>query len=364
MEDLGGVAGSAEWVRRVLAGGWGERWAGEPVRPFSAGGAVPLSHTAGLWRVGEGTGSHVLKVQLNPEAARAPRFYPLKERIAAHCRSRGVPLPAPVPAVDGAPGVWRGGLVCELVPLLEGAAAGEFTPGQARAVVRTGLDLRTALDGLPSGVRDELATVHLPRLVDEEHWPSALRDAVDRLLPLAESGEDAWHRTAAEALREVAAAGRLLAEHPVPATGEPCDRPAVVHSDLHHHHFLFAPAGPGREEPTVEGVLDLDNLHVGDRLLDLAWLAEAAGRVAGPAERARSVGDFRRVAERRGLLCPGEERLLMPLLLAHSLPVIVDIAKDILERDILSPVWPGYFALLSPLRRLEIHRLLTAPPPA
>ncbi|MEU7580897.1 aminoglycoside phosphotransferase family protein [Streptomyces sp. NPDC041068] len=354
------LPGSAQWVRRVLAAGWGEPWAGLPVRPFSADGAAPLTHTAGLWHVDLPGNSHVLKVQLNPDAARQRRFYPLKERIAAHCRNLGVPVPEAVPALNGATSVWCQGLVCELNPRLDGSSAVWFTAAQAQQVVRAGLDLRTALDQLPSPVARELARIPLPRLVEEEHWPTALKDAEERLLPLAEQGEDDWHRAAATALRETVAGGHLLRHTGVPAVGEPVARPAVVHSDLHYHHFLLTDDGP-TGEPRVRGVLDFDNVHLGDRLLDLAWLAEAAGRVADPDRRRRSLAAFRGAATARGLLRPGEERLLMPLLMAHALPVIVDIAKDILERNILSPVWLGYFDLLSPARRLEIHHLLTAP---
>ncbi|MFE7284020.1 aminoglycoside phosphotransferase family protein [Streptomyces noursei] len=355
--------GSAEWVRGVLAAVWGGPWAGLPVRPLVSDGAAPLSHTAGLWHVDLPGNGHVLKVQLNPDAARQRRFYPLKERIAAHCRGLGVPVPAAVPAADGATSVWCQGLVCELSPCLDGASVAWFTPAEAQEVVRTGLDLRTALDRLPPGWSEELAPIPLPRLVDEEHWPTALRDAEERLLPLAEEGEGDWHRAAASVLRETVAAGHLPREADVPAVGDPVPRPAVVHSDLHHHHFVLTDDGPGGR-PRVQGVLDFDNVHVGDRLLDLAWLAEAAGRIAEPAERRRSLTAFTRTATDRGLLRPGEERLLMPLLVAHSMPVIVDIAKDILERNILSPVWLGYFDLLSPARRGEIHRLLTAPAPS
>ncbi|GGZ39400.1 hypothetical protein GCM10010387_36990 [Streptomyces inusitatus] len=352
--------GSAEWVRGVLAAGWGEPWAGAPVRPFSSGGAAPLSHTAGLWQVDLPGRAHVLKVQLNPDAVRRRPFYPLRERIAAHCRDRGVPVPAAVPTPDGATSVWCQGLVCELSPRLDGAATPSFTFAQAQQVVRTGLELRTALDELPPGVTAELARVPLPRLVDEEHWPTALKDAEQRLLPLAERGGSDWHRAAAGALREVVSTGRLPRAAGVPAAGDPVPRPGVVHGDLHYHHFLLAADGPAGQ-PCVQGVLDFDNAHLGDRLLDLAWLAEAAGRVADPAGRRRSLAAFTAAAQARGLLRPGEEALLMPLLMAHALPVIVDIAKDILERNILSPVWLGYFDLLSPARRREIHELLTAP---
>ncbi|NEA69005.1 phosphotransferase, partial [Streptomyces sp. SID12488] len=139
------------------------------------------------------------------------------------------------------------------------------------------------------------------------------------------------------------------------------ERRAVVHGDLHHHHFLLAddPAGPaGRARVTA--VLDFDNLHVGDRLLDLAWVAETAGRAGGAPGAARdALGHFRTAARGAGLIDGTDLPLLMPVLIAHAVPVLVDIAKDILERDLLAPAWLSYFELLDTERRLRLHRLLT-----
>ncbi|GAA4931189.1 phosphotransferase [Streptomyces coeruleoprunus] len=359
-------AGSEEWVRQVLTVQWGEEWGVRALRPLTVDGAVPLTHTAGLWNVTTPDGDHVLKVQLDAGAVRDERFYPLKDRIVTHCRLQGVPALPVVPAADGSPSVRHGGLAVELVPRSPGSAVAPGTREQAAAIVRTGLDLRQALDELPPGTSGELATVHLPLLVEEEHWPTALDDAERRLLPKALRGTGPWHRAAAATLRELHATVPLLrrtfgdGDHGS-AGPTPEARRAVVHGDLHLHHFLLARQGPAR----VLAVLDFDNLHVGDRLLDLAWLADTAAYACGDdtdgarAVLARLLADGRR----RGLLGPGDEALLMPLLMAHSLPVVVDIAKDILDRGILSPQWLGYFALLSPARRLAVHRLLTAPAP-
>lgn len=528
--------GSRQWVARLLHTRWQGAWSGLPLRPLTlAGEERPLSHTAGLWQVGEedgagsgagsrreggsgslagsrqedGSGSaadvreadfprahsseadfgpansresspcrengpaispraeepqpptHVLKVQLNPAAARPPAFYPLKEKILAHCREHGVPVLEPVLDSSGSPSVWSDGMVCELLPRSKGVAARVVTPPQARAVIDAGLRLRGALDRLPESTLTDLAPLHLPRLVDEEDWTTALRDAEERLLPMALRRDDDWGRAAAEALDGVVRAGELLRRAGVPGAGETPDQVAVVHGDLHYHHVLLAPeseppqsgqggsgsgdssrsaqAGSGSDVPpqsaqagsgngdspqrapggagsrdSVRGVppasgssprppsardsavlppsardsaapsasgrgappptsppapeptphvlalLDFDNLHAGNRLLDLAWTAETVGRLAEPVQQADSARYFLASAREHGLLEPGAEDLLMPVLLAHSLPVIVDIAKDILERDILTPVWLGYFELLSADRRLHVHELLTA----
>ncbi|WP_079169478.1 phosphotransferase [Streptomyces sp. CC77] len=363
-------AGSEEWVRRVLTAHWGDRWGARTLTPLTVGGAAPLTHTAGLWAVtdprdpsrtvGAGGTGHVLKVQLNPEAVRDERFPPLKDRVVAHCRRRGVPALPAVPAADGSPAVRCGGLVCELVPRSAGTALrpGTATRDQAAALVRTGLDLRQALDALPPDVADDLARVHLPPLVDEEHWPTALDDAERRLLPKAEQGTDHWHRAAAENLRAVRESAPLLRR--THGAGTAPARPAVVHGDLHLQHFLFAPHGPAR----VLAVLDFDNLHTADRLLDLAWLADSVVHACGPGTEAARLALDGLVSDgqRRGLLRPGDTARLMPLLMAHALPVVVDIAKDILDRRILAPQWLGYFDLLSPARRLAVHHMLTDRP--
>jgi Ser/Thr protein kinase RdoA (MazF antagonist) len=353
-------AGTEEWVRQVLTAHWGEAWSGSELRPLTVGGAAPLTHTAGLWRIAAPTGHHVLKVQLNSEAARPASFYPLKDRVIGHCRRQGVPALPVVPAADGSPSVRHGNLVCEISPYCTGTGASGSSRAEAVAIVEAGLDLREALDTLPPDVAGELASVHLPLLVDEEHWPTALRDAERRLLPKAERGTDRWHRAAAGVLRALRAAAPLLrltlgSGHGA-AVRAAATRPAVVHGDLHLHHFLLAEQGG----PRVVALLDFDNLHVDDRLLDLAWVADTAVLACGDdADAARDViAGFLDAGRRRGLLRPGDEELLMPVLMAHSLPVVVDIAKDILDRAILTPQWLAYFDLLSPGRRLAVHELL------
>ncbi|WDN54669.1 phosphotransferase [Streptomyces clavuligerus] len=374
--------GTGAWVRALLARHWGLDPGRTAVRPLLVDGAAPLSHTAGLWEADTRGVRRVLKVRLNPDALRPSALYELKEAIGDHCRRAGVPVGEAVPALDGRAGVWCDGTVSELAPRYGGALADPADPTQAAAVVRCGLRLRRALDTVPGPLRDELAGLPLPSLVEVEDWRAALADAA-RLLTTAERRTDRWSRLAADALRPAVASGPLLDERLTAPGGRPRP-PAVIHSDLHPHHFVLVPSAegppppaegplPSAEDPphpaggpppgadrAVRAVLDFDNLQTGDPLLDLAWLAEAAGRVAGAVARRRALTAFLGDARRLGLLGPGEETLLMPLLMAHSLPVVVDIAKDILERGDLSPQWPGYFALLSPERRLGVHRCLVA----
>ncbi|MGW1976436.1 phosphotransferase [Streptomyces sp. NPDC001889] len=353
--------GSAPWVRRLLAGRWGLDARHTLVRPLLVDGAPPLSHTAGLWRVRGPAGDHVLKVRLVPEALRTPEFYGLKEEIGAHCRRHGVPVAAAIPALDGTTTVRCDHTVCELTPWYPGRPADPADPAQSAAVVRCGVRLRRALDRLPASALDRLASVPLPLLVEEEEWRAALLDAERRLLPLSAGRADAFSRRAAAALRAAVAAGPLLHGS---LGGLRAAEPAAIHSDLHPQHFIVAPrpgsTAPGGGTWEVLAVLDFDNLHTGDRRLDLAWLAETAGRVRGDTARRRALAAFLDGTAGTGLLGAGDEALLMPLLMAHSLPVVVDIAKDILERGDLSDQWPAYLELLSPERRAGVHDSLTA----
>ncbi|MGC0211831.1 phosphotransferase [Streptomyces levis] len=345
--------GDAGWVREALARHWGPAWGAVPPRPLGGkDGPLPLSHTAGLWRVEHRGATHLFKVQLEPAASRGPAFPKLKHQVMAHCAARGVPLARAVPTLSGAPAAWQDGHPCEVVPFVAGTAAPAPSPAQADAVTGAGLALRAALDEVPTALAGQLAPVRLPRLVAEEDWRRALADAEARLLPMARRRTDGWGRAAARALSALVDAAPML--HAAGALDSTPDRLAVVHGDLHHHHFLLD------DRPRVAAVLDFDNLHVGDRLLDLAWIAETAGRVPGGADRTReALTRFRDAAQRAGLAVDDHLPLLMPVLVAHAAPVVVDIAKDILERDILTPAWLSYFELLDTARRTALHRLLT-----
>ncbi|MEV4976731.1 phosphotransferase enzyme family protein [Streptomyces scopuliridis] len=347
--------GERSWAASLLASHWnlaGEHVALAPLVP--AGGERPLSHVSGLWRVDIATPlpglgpALVLKTQLNPEAARPISFHLVKRQVLEHCRERGLPVPIPVPSVGGSPVVRYEGLLAELIPLLPGTARPIMTSRQAAEVIRAGLALRATLDVLPGHLTAPLAGLPVPRLVAEENWRFALDDALTRLLPMAERRTDRWGSAVARSLHELSAAQLLLTSVPE-ASAEP---PAVIHADLHRHHLLFE----GEDMPRLTGILDFDNLELGDRLLDLAWIAEAAARVAGgETERRRSLSAFIGRAEATSLLRPTDTGRLMPVLLAYAIPVIVDIAKDVLERDLLEDIWFEYLDLLSPGRMVGVH---------
>ncbi|MBB1253291.1 phosphotransferase enzyme family protein [Streptomyces alkaliterrae] len=350
------VADGEPWVRQALVARWGTSWAGASIRPLTAGGDAPLTHTAGLWLVARDRREYVLKVGVTDEADREDAFHCVKADVLAHCREVGVPVATPVPALSGGLPVRHEGRICELTPRYRGRVGDLADRRWARAAVRGGLLLRAALDRLPAATVEALRPMRPPALVEEEHWPTALADAQRRLLPLAEARGDSWGRAVVDALRPAVEAGGLLRD-PVFGPSAPGSREGVVHGDLHAHHFVLDE--PDGRPPEVVAVLDFDNLQVADRLLDLAWLADCAGRVSDTAERRRAVTDFRTRARQAGLLTPSEERRLMPLLMAHSLPVVVDIAKDVLDRNLLDPLWLRYLDVLSPSRRLAVHALLT-----
>ncbi|MBB1242609.1 phosphotransferase [Streptomyces durbertensis] len=355
------AAGGEPWVRRALAARWGGAWAEAGIRPLTAGGDAPLSHTAGLWLVTHDRREYVLKVGVTDEADREDAFHLVKADVLAHCRRSGVPVATPVPAADGAAPVRFEGRLCELTPRYRGRVGDLGDRRWAQAAVRGGLSLRAALDRLPAATVEALRPMRPPALVAEEDWRAALADAERRLLPEAEARGDSWGRAVADALRPAVEAGGLLRD-PLLGPDAPGGREGVVHGDLHAHHFVLEEAGgcrAGPEAPGLVAVLDFDNLQVADRLLDLAWLADCAGRVSDEAERRLAVAGFLTRAHEAGLLAPGEERRLMPLLMTHSLPVIVDIAKDVLDRDLLDPLWLRYLDVLSPSRRLAVHTLLT-----
>lgn len=354
-------AGSARWVAQVLETHWGVPSGAASLRPLaSAPGERPLSHTAGLWRVDvsrqpEAKGPvRVFKAQLNAAAHRPPEFHVLKRRVMELCAGHGIPVAVAVPAGDGSPIVRYDDVDCELAPMLPGTARRAPTPAQASAVVTTGLALRSVLDGLPEDVVRALAPHPVAALVEEERWQVALDDALERLLPLAERRTDEWGHVITPVLRQLERARPLL-ERSRTVGGDVARYTDVLHGDLHRHHFLFDDTAEDR----VTALLDFDNLHVGNRLLDLAWTAATAGRVAGDHSTQRCMADrFLRAAGTSGLLRRGEARLLMPLLMTHTLPVVVDIAKDILERDLLDDIWIEYLDLLSPARMAAVHALL------
>lgn len=359
--------GSAEWVGETLAAHWGLR--PDLLRPLAgADGALPLTHTAGLWECRAGGRALVLKAQLNPDAVRAADFYPLKAAVVEHCRRRGVPAAQALPTRDGEVAVRRDGVLCELVPRYRGSPLRLAAPATVREAVRTALTLRRALDDLPEEVAARLAGMPVDPLVDEPDPLRALAEAAE-LLPLAEARNDTWGELAAGGLREVLASAPLLdpahreavagVRPPGPAAsgGSRSDGRDVVHADLHREHFLTGPHG-------VEAILDFDNTRSGDRLLDLAWTAELCVSAAAPDDPSgpETLRWFVGTAHREGVLAEGEERLLMPALVEAAVPVVVDIAKDILQRDILSPAWAQYIDLLSPARRVRLHALLGASP--
>jgi hypothetical protein len=265
-----------------------------------------------------------------------------------------VPVTTTIPTATGGPVASHDGRVCELSFRAPGTTIANADARTVEAIVTAGLGLRHALDRVPPQLRDELASMPPAKLVEEERWGVAMTDALTRLRPIAANRRDAWGRAVTRVLTAIAAAAPLLNRLPstCPTTAPPS---AVIHADLHHHHFLLS----RHTGPRIVAILDFDNLQVGDPRLDLAWIAYTVASVADEQQMRRSVEAFARAACAEGLLSASDRSMLMPALMIHALPVLVDIAKDILERDLLDPTWLAYFRLLDIERMLLLHRLLT-----
>jgi hypothetical protein len=350
-------AADGRWVRHVLRRHWPRLARTAPIAPLDVGGGPPLTHTADLWRIGDEPDCFVLKVVSEPRAMRPPVYYSLKAQVLERCRDQGVPVAGAVPTVDEEWVGWHEDRACELSRFIPDATPFHGGAAAVEPILRSGLALRRALDSLPRGLCAELARTPTPVLVDEVRWQHAMDDALSRLLPLAAARTDSWGRAAARALAGLASAAKVMSD-PESAASAMALPPAVVHGDLHYNHFLIRHEAP----PRVLAILDFDNLHVGDRRLDLAWIACTVARVDGgePARR-DALDQFVALFSAAGLLSDREAPLLMPALIAHAIPVLVDIAKDILERGIRSPAWLTYFDILDVSRMLSIHRLLAEP---
>ncbi len=333
-----------DWVRSVLDRGWGPEWSRAPLHPVADWQG---RKTEGTWLVHAKAAPHVLRVRLGPEERVHPDLFPLRQQVLAHCRRRGLPVPDPVPTTDGGTVAWREDLACELTPVVRAAVPFHPGPEQTAAVIRTGLALRATLDGLPPHLVTGLAALPCPRPC----WRQALAEAAD-LLPLANSRADDWSRACAAMLRGALAAVPLL------ATPLPPHQPAVVHGSLRTGQFQLS----GGRDPQVLAVEDFGALHAGDRLLDLAALADTAARVrVGETARRRALALFLDLAHRHGLLADGQERHLMPVLLATTVPPLVALVRQVLLEHRRGPGLVDRFDLLDPTHQAAVHRLLTGP---
>lgn len=333
-------------LRSIVLEHWGTGIAQLPLEPLLGPGAV--SHTASLWRVGGGDRSFILK-RLTPAADRGTPFRRARSEVLSHCRQRGVPVIEPCPTTSGREAATdRDGGSVELFPWIPSAQPPPRGSAAARAVMEAGLALRRALDEVDPELGRRIGACHPPRFVEEEDWRRALDDTESRILPKARRRRDEWGRLLVKSLTPMVENRSMFA----PLDGPGAPRRRLVHGDLHSYHFLL-----GVSPVRVRVILDFDNLHLGDPMLDLAWIADTIGSVGADSQEG-SIRRFLAAGFRSGLLSQDAVELLMPVLVTYLIPVVVDIAKDILDRGILKPAWNHYLNILDIGRKILVHRQL------
>ncbi|MCO1575636.1 hypothetical protein M8C13_07670 [Crossiella sp. SN42] len=332
-------------IRQLLGRHWPAHWNGLPPQRLPRWAASTLYET---WLVPGDEAAHVLTLRGHHDDSWAETRYALRRRVLTSCQSRGLPVLPPAPTTEGEPVAWLDGLAAELTPAVKGAVPNQFAPPQVDVMITAALDLREGLDELPPDLLRGLAEI--PAASPVRDWRSAVVRA-RHLLPAAERRPDVWGWTATSVLRGVLAAGPVLA---TVAGRRPLD--SVVHGAPHDDNVLLS----GGREPQVLAILGFDELHAGDRLVDLSVIADTAARVrVGETARRRALAQFLARALDRELLREGEERFLMPVLLARTVPVVVELMSRLLREGVGAPVLADRLDRLDPMRKVNVHQLLT-----
>jgi len=251
---------AARWVTAVLDAHWG-------VRVASCARIVLSAHNALAW-VGTSSGRMLAKWSVVP--ARFPRLAETA-RLAYWLGGQGLPVSAPVPALDGRLQVEADGASMCLQRQIDGDLLDTADPDQVRAAGATLARLQDALAGYPDA--DRIAALSEP--------PAPLRQRITGWLDGAE------HVPAAvgDTLR------RMVADAPP-------DRLPVqlVHRDFRAANVLCAGAD-------VVAVLDFEETLLDHRIVELARSAVVLGtrfRHWGPVSaevRARFLAGYRSVRE-------------------------------------------------------------------
>jgi aminoglycoside phosphotransferase (APT) family kinase protein len=208
-----------------------------------------------LQRIGDGfnavvfrsAGGHVIRIAKTPRAAaRHALLLAVLSRLAP---SLPCPIPIPDAIVPASPALPHGALTYSW---LSGVAA---TP-----------------DLLTGSIADQIAEALVAlRAVDPTRFPEIDHDTDDRWVALRAVVEPACH-----ARLDPAEAGTLEVwwERFLAAPERRRFRPAVCHGDLWHENLLLDPTGN-----RLCGILDWDNIVIGDPAQDLAYLRHASDAV-------------------------------------------------------------------------------------
>jgi hypothetical protein len=345
----------AAWLQTCLSAEWGVQACDGGPTPLQPPD-IQVSHGSSLWLI-EGQERYVAKVLLSEATARQPQFSQVRDQILAHCALAGVPVVQPIPTRSGSPRAHVEGRRIELLAFVSDGMSWGTDDRQLDAVAESIFLLRSALDCVPAAIVEQLRAIPLPVLVEEPDARRARDEALADLLPLARRQRDRWGDLIHEALEALEALPSNMLDRALDreASG---DGRGVIHGDLHHEHILLSRDEP----PRVMAIIDFDNLRVGPRHLDLAWLADQSARRPSRDVAFRTHAAVRCVKRAVELRLISRARIpdMMPSLIAYAVPIVVDIAKDILIRNLRLPVWQRYLDLLDIGRMLTVDRTMVA----
>ena len=332
---------------RILVENWGGYLKNAAVIPLSQLQPKITSGVSYFTLVRVRGESLVLKQTFDSDAIRSMHFSKLKYKTTEICRANGVPAICPCLTVTGDPIVFYGGHSFELLPYVHPAIHYEGLPKQQESLISCLIDLSRALEKADS-LRDELKKCTCPYLVDQKDPVGAVKEIRSVLLPALDEKEVKLSQilgvdfaAVVNEFEEIATdykkKGRFI---------------GVCHGDLHGQNILFGSDG------RLKAVIDFDNLHIGDTRRDIAWVLDQLTWIPGKPDQF----DFQTLrngvrAIIEGGLCSKEEICgVMPSLLYYTIPIVVDIAKDILFRDDDRIVWKQYLELLDSHRKIQAHK--------
>lgn len=309
-----------------------------------------LTHASMLYLVSNPGGSYVLKHTTAEAAVRPAGFHAIKHKILTFCAERNVPVLIPVLTRDRLPIVTWEGTTVELLPCSPGKVEFDLTATHRRNILDGFLRLRSALEATDQKWRDALHAYPSSIPVEVENVGEAVRQAMDELLPLSRTYCGPLADNIRHALEGVVGARGLLRD----SADQPAVRHRLIHADYQTQNLLFD------SESRLSAILDFDNLRNGNAAFEWSWLFDQLATGLDPAERLmdRTFLESVEAALETGGLTHEELLSTMPILLRYVVPIVVDIAKDILLRNDHRPEWARYLELCDCERKLSVHQTL------